>query len=110
MLWKMSPAITKLLGMMPRSARAIAQTPNATMDNAASVLPAERGFIFTVGHVVRSDMGWYGVLVNTQDRGDIACLVLGYVGNGVVGTEFSGGGLTFTVTDPGADPAVKEPP
>ena len=29
-----------------------------------------------------------------------------FVGNGVVGTEFVGGGLTFTVTDPGADPAV----
>lgn len=29
-----------------------------------------------------------------------------FVGNGVVGTAFSGGGLTFTVTDPGADPAV----
>lgn len=87
MLWKMSPALTKLLGMMPRGARAAAQTPNATMDNAASVLPAERGFVFTIGKVVRSDMGWYGVLVNTQDRGDIACLVLGYAGNGVVGAN-----------------------
>lgn len=29
-----------------------------------------------------------------------------FVGNGVVGTEFVGGGLTFTVTDPGTDPAV----
>jgi hypothetical protein len=29
-----------------------------------------------------------------------------FVGNGVVGTEFVGGGLTFTVTDPGTDPAI----
>lgn len=29
-----------------------------------------------------------------------------FVGNGAVATEFVGGGLTFTVTDPGADPAV----
>lgn len=29
-----------------------------------------------------------------------------FVGNGAVGTEFVGGGLTFTVTDPGADPAI----
>lgn len=29
-----------------------------------------------------------------------------FVGNGVTGTEFVGGGLTFTVTDPGTDPAV----
>ncbi len=87
MLWKMLPAVTKLLGMMPRSSRTVAQTPNSTMDNAASVLSAERGFVFTVGRVVRSDMGWYGVLVHTQDRGDVACLVLGYAGNGVVGAN-----------------------
>jgi hypothetical protein len=29
-----------------------------------------------------------------------------FVGNGAVGTEFVGGGLTFTVTDPGTDPAI----
>lgn len=29
-----------------------------------------------------------------------------FVGNGVVGTEFVGGGLTFTVSDPGADPVI----
>lgn len=29
-----------------------------------------------------------------------------FVGNGAVATEFVGGGLTFTVTDPGADPAI----
>lgn len=29
-----------------------------------------------------------------------------FVGNGVVGSEFVGGGLTFTISDPGADPAV----
>jgi len=29
-----------------------------------------------------------------------------HVGDGVVGTEFVGGGLTFTVADPGADPAI----
>lgn len=29
-----------------------------------------------------------------------------FVGNGVVGTEFVGGGLTFTITDPGTDPAI----
>lgn len=29
-----------------------------------------------------------------------------FVGNGVTGTEFVGGGLTFTVTDAGTDPAV----
>lgn len=29
-----------------------------------------------------------------------------FVGNGVVATEFVGGGLTFTITDPGTDPAV----
>lgn len=29
-----------------------------------------------------------------------------FVGNGVVGTEFTGGGLTFTVSDPGTDPAI----
>lgn len=28
------------------------------------------------------------------------------VGDGVAGTEFVGGGLTFTVTDPGTDPAI----
>ena len=29
-----------------------------------------------------------------------------FVGNGAVATEFVGGGLTFTITDPGTDPAV----
>ncbi|MFK4794658.1 hypothetical protein [Sphingobium sp. ZW T5_29] len=29
-----------------------------------------------------------------------------FIGNGAVGTEFVGGGLTFTVTDPGTDPAI----
>lgn len=29
-----------------------------------------------------------------------------FVGNGAVGTEFVGGGLTFTITDPGTDPAI----
>lgn len=29
-----------------------------------------------------------------------------FVGNGAVGTKFVGGGLTFTVTDPGTDPAI----
>lgn len=29
-----------------------------------------------------------------------------FVGNGVTGTEFSSGGLTFTVTDSGVDPAI----
>lgn len=29
-----------------------------------------------------------------------------FVGNGAAGTEFVGGGLTFTVTDPGTDPAI----
>lgn len=29
-----------------------------------------------------------------------------FVDNGAVGTEFVGGGLTFTITDPGTDPAI----
>src|SRR6478735_4934351 len=29
-----------------------------------------------------------------------------FVGNGAAGTQFVGGGLTFTVTDPGVDPAL----
>lgn len=29
-----------------------------------------------------------------------------FVGNGAVATEFVGGGLTFTITDPGTDPAI----
>lgn len=90
MLWRLPPGLTKLLGMLPRSATSRAQCGNATMDGMGTAMDAERSFLFTIGTVVRSDAGWYGVLVHTHDRGDIACVVLNGCGNGLCGvSEFT---------------------
>jgi hypothetical protein len=68
----------------------------ATITAAPAVtLPAKEG----VYKVVHSSAGATGAF-DVYDPDGL------FVGNGVTGTEFVGGGLTFTVTDAGADPAV----
>lgn len=61
----------------------------------AVAAPAKQG----VYKVVQAAGGATGA-INVYDPDGL------FVGNGAVGTEFVGGGLTFTVTDPGADPAI----
>lgn len=61
----------------------------------AVVSPAKQG-VYTIVQITGGATGAFNVY---DPQGLI-------VGDGAVGTEFSGGGLTFTVTDPGADPAI----
>lgn len=87
-MFRFKSAVSEFLhGLLGVDSRAGSTASNHRMSSMPAALPASRTAHIVQGRVIRSDPGWYGVLVHIEGRGEIACSIMGSLASNYFGVS-----------------------